>query len=211
MIYVHTWNLEMETREEFPSNPCYSPTGSCNPSWDFDFEELKEQGKLAIIEKVNEGLTTKAEEEGLIFSDIHIEPEAWITTRTTRRPYGRFQEEIRKYAKLHLKAKVVFESSEPITGESLTLIAMKILKWILKAIVMVIVAWMVIEAVRSWLMSISVTKSIVHTVWYDEEGNIIKEEDSTTEEPPLGGLGGIVIALVFLLFVFLLLGGRKKL
>jgi len=215
--YINTWNLEIETIKEYPSHPCYSPTGTCNPSWDFSFQELKEQGIRAIVEKVNQGLGMEAQKEGLQISNIKIQPEAWITTRRTRRPHGRFQEEVRDYAKLHLKAVVTFESSQPIQveGESLTLVAMKILKWIIEAVIMIVVAWFIVESIKSWLMSMTVKKSEVVTVVeeYDEEGNLIKRTtttSTTTGADPLGiaGVGGIAVILVVVVLFFLV--GFKK-
>lgn len=198
MSYHEIWDWDAETRKEIASSECRTLAATCEPRFDFDVEELLDRTRVAIIIKSQEGLEEKARQQGFIFSIVKITPRVKFVKRYTRRQYRDWTIR-RAYGKLKMGATVEFISNKPIAGSPIAPAVLLVIKWIIEAIILIIVAWFIIEAIKSWLKSMTTTKSTV-----TEKGHYpdctTYERTEETEKPAISGM------LVLGLFLLLALG-----
>lgn len=108
--------------------------------------------------------------------------------------------------KLFYECKVEIYTDTPILESPIAISLLVILKWIIKAVVLVILGWLAIKAFESWLTSMTTTR---HTIQYYEDGELVKEETFT--EPSIAGISAVgIIALIGLVLLLLWFFGRPK-
>lgn len=208
LTYRNTIEWEAETTNEFASKECKTLGATCEPTWDVNIDEVRQKIIEAIPEAIRQELKTRAEKEGYVFRDVGItNVEVDFTYRTARRQFRDYTM-IRKYAKANIRATITFDSDKPI-AESPIAISFSAIIAIIAGIILTAFA---IHKLFEWLKSMTTKKYTVHTIKYDEYGNIIEETWEEGEEPSIigiAGVGSIVIILAVILFVFMFLRGRK--
>ena len=209
--YHHRIKWEAETTKEYASNEYKVLTGLEKPSWGVNLGELKEKIAEAIPEAVNKELQNRAMKEGYYFTDVAVTIiKIDFSFRTTSRQFRDYTMK-RQYLKAHILAHIHFDSVKPIAESPIAPAILLILKWVITAIVIGVVAYFAIEALRRWLTSMTTTKYERHTIKYDEEGNIIEETWEEGEEPSLLGIAGVgsILIILVVIVLFFFLGSRK--
>ena len=218
-MFKYEWTWEGKTSKEFAYGPA-DPI-KCRPlsgfKGDFDIEEFKEKAKDSITTTVLAEMEKKAREEGITdLRVLKVEPKAWFSTRCAYEvSLGRRVRVI--YLRLHAKAKVTFESSQKLTGSPLAPALIALIKYVVVAVLLALVACWIATMITNWLKSMTTVTSKIHTIYYDEEGNITKETYEETIKPSLPGIagvgamgGGILIILVVIFLIFFVGIGRRK-
>jgi len=93
-------------------------------------------------------------------------------------------------------------------------LALKLLEIVIGAVVTVLIAWIVTQAVIDWLKSMTTTTTVIEE-WVDTDGDGIPDtkKTTTTTSPDIIGIAGVGTILIVLVVVILLvlgLGGRYK-
>lgn len=191
----YNWSWEAETRNEI-SEVALTMAGK-------SIEDIVQIARQEAYAKTEEGLTTKAQEQGLTLSitkiDVNVtytQREDWIDGASPRKTF---------YYTLKILVSADFLSDKPLIGSPIAPALMTVIKWIIYAIIAVIVAWIAIEAIKSWLQSMTTRTSIVRK--YDSSGKLIAEENVT--EPGLGGMWTIGLLVILAVIVFLFMRGGK--
>jgi hypothetical protein len=154
-------------------------------------------------------LRTEFAKEGYELSSVEVlEVYSWYTSelKDPRMPITENRYRLHAKCKVHIVTTKPFETSplDPITW----VLIIKVLDIVLKAIVLILIAYFVAKLIESFLLSMVTTKTRI--VRYDEQGNIVYEEEKT--ESSLGGISivGIVFIIIILIALFWMFGGPKR-
>ena len=218
-MFKYEWTWEGKTSKEFPYGPAEALKCQPLPTYrgDFNLEDMLEKTRDTITTTVLAEMEKKAREEGITdLRVLKVEPKAWFSTRCAYEvSLGRRIRVI--YLRLHAKAKVTFESSEKLTGSPLAISLSLVLKYVIVALLVAFAMWLAAGVIERWLKSMTTVTSKIHTIWYDEEGNITKETYEEITRPSLAGItgvgamgGGILIILVVIVLIFFVGIGRRK-
>lgn len=194
MTYFYVIENEGETEQEFH-------LGFGSPS----IEEIKNQVRDGINAELHDAIISKFAEKGYDVEVLEIMDVEVSHTERTRRVYP--IDGVTFY-RVHYRYKVKIKSDKKIIGSPIAIEILLILKWIIKAIVLIIIAWFVVEAVKSWLQSMTTIKTRI--LRYDPDtGEIIEEE--IHEEGGIFQIGivGIFIVILFVIALFWMVGAPK--
>lgn len=115
------------------------------------------------------------------------------------------------YYRIKIYGELTFEVSKPLTQSPMVATwVLWVISEVIKAIIMVLIGYFVVQAIKDWLVSMTTTETIVYQL--DENGNVV--EVTRTKEPSMFGVSSTLVAFVvvavvglYLLFRFL---GRKR-
>jgi len=211
-LYTNKFKFTAKTSKEYESNVCRTMTGSCIPDWDVSLDEIKNTAINHLPTAVADAIADLAREQGFSYTNISItNVHAEYSFRTSRRQF-RDWTEIKQFAKLELGCTVQYDSDQPIHNP---LIA-TIIKYVIGAIVGIIIAYFAIEAVKQWLISMTTTTSEWSSWEWVENPETGEWEWKQTSEgktvtpdiPGIAGVGAIGIVLVVVVLLFLGLGRK---
>ena len=208
-VYVLDWNAI--TTKEIKSNTCYWVTSRCKPTFDFDEEEMVSKAEDAVGESISTTFISKFEEKGYHIEILSIDNvKVEIIKRYEGKPHGRFHQARWAYAKFRVQASITFTSDKEIMGSPIAPALLVVLKYVLAFIATIIIAWFAIEALKACWQSLTTEKWEITEVWYDEEGNIIREKHEKGEKPKIP-LELVLIALgMALIFAFFMFGFPRR-
>lgn len=209
--YLHKDRFVLGTNSEYASNPCRSITGSCEPSWNPDLEEIKAHITSHAYQHAQEALQKWANEEGFTFDLSVAQVEnVELTFRTSTRQYKDYTE-IRKYAQARITVYVEFYADRNLAKSPLAITAQYLL-----VLAIFFMGMYTIKEVFEWINNMT-TK---HEEWevYEHEDDPdspnycstwLVEKGERTEPAPLGMM--IVLGFLALLMVlFMFVRGKRK-
>jgi hypothetical protein len=186
MSYNYHWHLVMATPKEI-DNATLGTAGT-------NIDEVCTQVETSSYQAVYQGLTEKAKEQGLTLAVSAITPKATYTSRQVPRNSPYPPPFLTMY-KVSVTVDVDFISDKPLMGSPIAAALLLVIQWIIQAIVVIIIAYFVIQAIKDWLVSMVTTTSTVTE--YNSQGQPVKTE--TTTQPTLGGWIAPVLALIAVL------------
>jgi len=186
LTYTYKWHWELETQKALLIDGIFIT--------DAKVEEVRQKFEDTVASQIYEQLAKKTEEQGVFIKINKVN----VVVLTEIKE----QELVARVAFFRCIADTVFESDKKLTGSiSATLVVA--FKYILDAVVAILVAYFVVEAIRRVIQSIVTTQSTVMTIEYDEEGNIVSKTVTSAVQPSLAGLGSIIVMFfILMLFIF---------
>lgn len=194
MPYFYVIEDEGETEQAFH-------LGFGSPSIEEVEREVEEGFRTNLYNQVKKGFADKGYDVDVV---LIMSVEVWHTEEE----HHVYPINTVKFYRVHYRYKVKIRSAKKIMESPIAIEILVILKWIIKAIVLVIIAWFVAQAIKEWLQSMTTKKTRI--IAYDPEtGEIIEEE--YIEEPSIGGIGivGIFILILFVIALFWMVGSPK--
>jgi hypothetical protein len=193
MTDLYKWSYHGETAKELPSSALV-PLG-------MSINDVVSKTKQTAYEQTIVGLTDQALQQGITVTIKSVTTNAGYTERSY---WERAGVRVTVY-KIWVSIEAEFESDKPLMGSPVALALMIILKWIMEAIVIVLVAYFAIQMIGDVFKSMTTKTSTVTKTTYDESGNPVSTTTETTTEPSPTGWIGVIVALGLVLGVLVVL------
>jgi len=183
MAYSYNWFWESVTEREIDD---LMLSGAGLTIGDIVQEVYKE-----AYEQTYRGLAETAVEEGLNLTDISVTPWVHYSERLVWTLTG-----WRTYYTVIADVSANFSSDRPLMGSPVAAEFVLVVKWIISAVVTMVVAYFAVQAVKDFLISLVTKKNVIRRY---KDGVLVEEEEVTT--PSIGGTAiaaGIAGALIIL-------------
>lgn len=250
MTNTYVWEQTIETPSEIDSDTL----GNAG----YGISDIVDKAKQTTIDQAVNGLADQAKQNGLTWVLIDSNADAGYTIRTRYRYQvttwdefgsvtgqqnlesdtepdltgltGVYMLSPKNFYKIWISFRITFTSDMPLMGSPIAPVVLVIIGRIISAIIIIVIAYFAIQAVSSWLKSLTSTHSTVTTVVQtpvvdqsgkpvlDGDGNPVYTTTTKTEDTTSGALSGspstaggditmIVIIIAVLVLAFMFFGG----
>jgi len=213
MTYGYTWHEYLATQRRILASTL-DGAGE-------NIESLKEKIKNATVQSVYDGLTQKAQEQGLSINVVNVNVEVTHTEETIIVPPAIYGIPMKAY-RVQVNINADFESDRELIGSPIAPALIIIIKWVIDAIVLIVIAYFTIEAIKQAIeefvkslttQTSTITKTTTTTKHNDDcttTTTTTQTTESTTKPSWEGILTVGVVAIVMLVVVFILWRWRRR-
>lgn len=188
------------------------------PTSGLDHNEVLTRARDAAHSEVYRLLEDKANTQGATVNIKSVNVGAWFTRRagigSDTNPDDWSADYLyhhNVYALLYIHVEAEFECDQIIVGSPVAPWMLEVLAKIIGAIVVIVVAYFAVQAIKDWLIAMTTTTSKITKVTVNPDGSTTTTtEDVTT--PNLGGIGEIFIVILVLgvVLIFAVYGIPQK-